>query len=140
VSNCNISTTFNSFCSNITFLYRIFSRRLLVGIGNFLTDYLRGRYFRHAYSRLEVLALRYYELPAALRSLARATSHIVCLLMLSSLMGWLVGIAHSPCRSDGRGLAFFCGLLWVGSVVGAGDAFASAVSSICNICTLFEPF
>ncbi len=43
-------------------------------------------------------------------------------------MGWLVGHTHPPCRSEGRGLAFFCGLLWIGSVVGAGHAFATAVA------------
>ena len=108
--------------------YRIVARSVLVGIGNFLTDYLRGRYFRKAYSRIEVLALRYYELPAASRSFSRIMSHILVLLVLSKFMGWLVGIAHTPCRSDGRGLAMFCGLLWVGAVVGTGDAFSSAVS------------
>lgn len=43
-------------------------------------------------------------------------------------MGWMVGVGKTPCRSDGRGLAFFCGLLWVGAVLGTGDAFSAAVS------------
>ena len=43
-------------------------------------------------------------------------------------MGWLVGISSPPCRGEGRGLAFFCALLWVGSCVGTGHAFATAVA------------
>ena len=116
------------FFGNIN-VHRIVSRRILVTIGHFLQDYLRGRYFRRAYTRLEVLALRYYELPAASRALSRAAFRIFILVILAKIMGWVVGIEHGPCRGDSRGLAPVCGLLWLGSVVGIGQAFSTAVSS-----------
>jgi len=77
---------------------------------------------------MEKLYINYYETPATFRALSRTISQWIVYLFLARVMGWLVGITHSPCRSDGRGLAFTCGLLWIGSVVGAGHAFAEAVA------------
>lgn len=106
----------------------IIARRGILTIGEFFLDYLRGRYFRKTYTRLERYYLRYVEAPAVLRALCRTASQISVLFALSKVMGWMVGITHPPCRSAGRGLAFFCGVLWLGAVIGVGHAFATAVA------------
>ena len=110
-------------------LLRVVSRRILVFIGTLISDWYAGRYFRKTFTRLEKLYIHYYETPATFRALSRSGSQFVVYLTLARIMGWLVGITHPPCRSEGRGLAFFCGLLWLGSVVGTGHAFSTAVSA-----------
>ena len=77
---------------------------------------------------MEKIYINYYETPATFRAISRSTSQMLVYLTLARIMGWLVGITHTPCRSEGRGLAFFCGLLYLGSVVGTGHAFSTAVS------------
>lgn len=77
---------------------------------------------------MEKLYIHYYETPAIFRAISRSSSQIIVYLSLARIMGWLVGISHPPCRSEGRGIAFFCGLLWLGSVVGTGHAFSTAVA------------
>ena len=106
----------------------IVARRTILTVADVIVDYLRGRYFRTTYSRLERVYLRYYEAPAALRAMARTASQISIFFLLSSFMSWLVGTNHPPCRAQGRGLAFVCGLLWIFSVVGTGHAFTQYVA------------
>lgn len=106
----------------------VISKRILCSIGNLISDWYTGRYFRTTYTRLEKLYIHYYETPATFRALLRTISQWCIYLLLGKLMGYLVGITHKPCRSEGRGLALTCGLLWVGSVVGTGHAFAEAVA------------
>mmetsp|Transcript_12966 Transcript_12966/g.23488 ORF Transcript_12966/g.23488 Transcript_12966/m.23488 type:complete len:608 (-) Transcript_12966:294-2117(-) len=106
----------------------IVARRALNECYYFLFDYFTGRYLRTTYTRVERLYLRFVEKPAALRSLARTSSQLCITFLLSKVMGWLVGIHHAPCHSDGRGLAFFCGILWIGTVLGTSYACTTAVS------------
>ena len=106
----------------------VLSRKILCSFGNLISDWYTGRYFRKTYSRMEKIYLHYYETPAGFRALSRSFSQWVIYLLLSKIMGYLVGITHQPCHTLRRGLAFPCGLLWIGSVVGAGHAFAEAVA------------
>ena len=109
------------------FEIRIASQKVLVWIYNFGCDYYAGRYFRKTYNRMEKFYIHYYETPAAFRAFSRSAAQMIVYHIIARIMGWLVGITHPPCRGEGRGLAFFCVLLWVGAVVGTGHAFSSAV-------------
>lgn len=106
----------------------VISKRIIVSIGNLVSDWYTGRYFRKTYSRFEKTYIHFYETPASFRALSRMASQWLIYLLLARVMGWMVGTARTPCRSDKRGLAFYCGLLWIGSVTGAGHAFAEAVA------------
>lgn len=120
---------YNLVQSKFVILFRVVSRRILVFIGTLVSDWYAGRYFRQTYTRVEKLYLHYYEAPATFRAISRSTSQLLVYWTLAKIMGWLVGITHPPCHGEGRGLAFFCGLLWIGSVVGTGHAFSTAVSN-----------
>ena len=78
----------------------IVSRQALNTLVDFFADYMRGRYFRKTYTRLERLYIRYYEAPAVLRAIARTVSQIAVLHFLAGVMAYLVGISHSPCHSE----------------------------------------
>ena len=39
--------------------------------------------------------------------------------------GWKVGL---PCHRRGKGMAWLCGFIWIGAVVGIGHVLAMAVS------------
>jgi len=120
---------FNAFMGTLRLMAPlIFSRRLLCIVYKILGDYVRGRYVRKAYTRVESIYVTYNETPATFRALCRTGSQLVVYFILYKIMGSLVGIAHPPCRSEGRGLAFLCALLWAGSVVGTGHAFATALA------------
>lgn len=106
----------------------IITRRTINTIGDIITDYLTGRYFRKTYTKVETIYLNYYETPAAFRAFCRTFSQLLVYALLKVIMGWLVGIGHTPCRSQDRGLAFLCSLLWIGTVVGTGHAFATALA------------
>ena len=57
--------------------------------------------------------------------------------MSSSSSVWNVGL---PCYQRGRGMAWLCGLIWIGAVVGTGHACTVAVSFfICSFVRLFFP-
>ena len=103
-------------------------RRALCVLGNLISDWYTGRTLRKTYTRLERIYIHYYETPALFRALTRSFSQWCVYLVLARLMGWCIGLTHPPCRSQGRGLAFLCGLIWIGAVVGTGHAFATAVS------------
>lgn len=106
----------------------VVARRALCILGNLISDWYTGRTLRKTYTRLERIYIHYYEAPAMFRALTRTISQWLVYLILARAFGWFVGQSHAPCRSKGRGLAFICGLLWIGSVVGTGHAFATAVS------------
>jgi hypothetical protein len=106
----------------------VVARKTLLVLGDVGCDYMRGRYFRTTYTRMERVYLRYYEAPAAFRALARCLSQIFIFFLLQKVMGWMVGTNHPPCRSANRGLAFLCGTLWIFSVVGIGHAFAMYIA------------
>lgn len=104
----------------------IVTRRALNACGDLGMDYLRGRYIRKTYTRLERLYMNYYELPAAFRAACRTLSQFVILIVLSGIMGWMVGLHHAPCSIDGSCPRMWCALLWIVAVVGTGHACASA--------------
>ena len=96
---------------------------------NLPVDYLTGLYLRKTFTRLERAYLRYYELPSALRAMARTSSHVCVLFALSKLVGWLYEMGGPPCREGGKGLSPVCGILWIGVVVTAGRACSSAMEA-----------
>ncbi len=104
----------------------ILSRRALNACGDLCMDYMRGRYIRKTYSRLERLYMNYYELPAAFRAFCRFVSQFAILILLSGVMGWMVGLHTPPCSIDGSCPRMWCALLWIIAVVGTGHACASA--------------
>jgi tryptophan-rich sensory protein len=104
----------------------IVARRAVLSLSEVILDYMRGRYFRSTYSRLERAYLRYYEAPAALRAMARSLSQILIFFWLSMMMSWLTGIATSGSFSDS--VSFLEGLLWISSVIGSGHAFTQYVA------------
>ena len=91
-------------------------------------DYMRGRYIRKTYSRLESMYVRYYELPAAFRATCRTLAQLAILVLLSGIMGWMVGLHPAPCSVvDAPCPRMWCALLWIVAVVGTGHACSSAV-------------
>ena len=123
------SSTFMNACVGTLRLLAplIVARRVIVSIGHFIVDYMTGRYFRKTYTRLERMYLTYYETPAALRSIARSGSQILSFVIIQRIMSWLVGVDHPPC-CDGKGLNLFCGMIWIGSILGVGHATSAAVA------------
>ena len=52
--------------------------------------------------------------------------------------GWKVGL---PCHQRGKGMAWLCSIIWIGSVVGIGHACAMAVSIFFDLrCSLYGWF
>jgi len=128
VASFILSTVYTSIGTLRLFVPLIISRRIIVGMGYGIKDYLTGRYFRKSYTRLEKAYMNYIDSPAAFRALCRIILQISVYTILSFPMGWLVGITHAPCRNKSGRLAFLCGLLWVGAIVGMGHAFVTAVA------------
>ncbi|KAL3788806.1 hypothetical protein HJC23_006259 [Cyclotella cryptica] len=134
----------------------LLTRRLLNSTSNAVIDYFRGRYFLTTFTRLERAYLRYYEFPAAIRASWRVASQIGILGAWSWLLRcWMGVVARSeenfnlysfirsdvpldidwgsddgclPCLRAGKGMPWFCGVIWIGAVVGAGHACAMAIS------------
>lgn len=133
----------------------LLTRRILNSTANAIIDYFRGRYFRTTFTRLERAYLRYYEFPAAIRAIWRVASQIGILEAWSWMVRCWMGVVsrsednfnlytfiHSnasqdidwrseqgclPCLRAGKGIPWFCGIVWIGAVVGAGHACAMAV-------------
>ena len=95
---------------------------------HFPIDYLTGYYLRKTFTRLERAYLRYYELPSALRAIARTGSQMCILFLVASIIGWVYAMGDPPCREEGQGLSMICSVLWITAVVAAGRACASAVA------------
>jgi len=114
----------------------IVGRRLINGFVYFIkdivlnlpADYLTGYYLRKTFTRLERAYLRYYELPSALRALARLASQICIQFVFAEVVGWVYGMSEPPCRAEGKGLSLVCGTLWMAIVVVAGRACSKAVA------------
>lgn len=134
-----ISSCLSAFSANLRLLPPlVISKRFLNSMGNLIGDWYTGRYFRKTYTRLERIYIHYYETPASLRALARVASQWMIYLLLSHFIGtYLVGVEKLSCRTgcgpstDGScpsGVANSCGLLWIGSIVGTGHAFAEATA------------
>mmetsp|Transcript_20035 Transcript_20035/g.28508 ORF Transcript_20035/g.28508 Transcript_20035/m.28508 type:complete len:521 (-) Transcript_20035:236-1798(-) len=107
----------------------IVARRAILSLSEIIMDYMRGRYFRSTYSRLERAYLRYYEAPAAMRAIARSIAQILIFLWLSMMMSWLTGVATTT-NNDyfSSRVSFLEGFLWIASVVGSGHAFTQYVA------------
>jgi hypothetical protein len=111
----------------VSCFFRIVSRRALNAVGDLGMDYMRGRYLRQTYTRLERMYVRYYELPAAGRAASRTLAQLLILVLLNGIMGWMVGVHHAPCSIDGSCPRMWCALLWIVAVVGTGYACSTAV-------------
>lgn len=133
------SSCLSAFSANLRLIPPlVISKRFLNSMGNLIGDWYTGRYFRKTYTRLERIYIHYYETPASLCALARVASQWMIYLLLSHFIGtYLVGVEKLSCRtgcgpSNGgscpSGVAFSCGLLWIGSIVGTGHAFAEATA------------
>ena len=96
---------------------------------NFPIDYLTGYYLRKTFTRLERAYLRYYELPSALRAIARTGSQMCILFLVASIIGWVYAIGDPPCREEGQGLSMICSVLWISAVLAAGRACASGIAA-----------
>ena len=96
---------------------------------NFPIDYLTGYYLRKTFTRLERAYLRYYELPSALRAIARTGSQMFILFLVASIIGWVYAMGDPPCREEGQGLSMICSVLWITTVVAAGRACASGIAA-----------
>jgi len=128
-----IGTTFATF--RIVALL-IAGRRMLNVLGfifkdiilNLPIDYLTGYYLRKTFTRLERAYLRYYELPSALRAIARTGSQVCISFLVASVIGWVYAMGDPPCRESDQGLSMICSVLWIAAVVAAGRACASAVA------------
>ena len=136
----------------------LITRRLLNFTSNAVVDYFRGRYLRTTFTRLERAYLRYYEFPAATRSMFRVCAQVGILMSLSWIVRWWMWMVLKtggedvtlstfidatsstiqiswdfedgclPCHRIGRGVPWLCGVIWVASVVGTGHACAMALS------------
>ena len=127
-SLCSLSLSYGTLHAYCLFYFvRIVSRRALNAAGDLVMDYMRGRYLRTTYTRLERMYVRYYELPAAFRATCRTLAQLAILVLLNGIMGWMVGVHHAPCSIDGSCPRMWCALLWIVAVVGTGHACATAV-------------
>lgn len=107
----------------------ILARRALNACGDLGMDYMRGRYIRKTYTRLERMYMHYYELPAAFRATCRTLSQFVMMIVLSGMMGWMVGLHSPPCSVDGSCPRMWCAFLWILAVVGTGHFCASVLAT-----------
>ena len=136
----------------------LITRRLLNSTSNAVVDYFRGRYLRTTFTRLERAYLRYYEFPAATRSMFRVSAQVGIFMSLSWIVRWWMWMVLKtggedvtlstfidatsstiklswdfedgclPCHRVGRGVPWLCGVIWIASVVGTGHACAVALS------------
>lgn len=127
LSSCagGLGATLSAFAGTLRLLGPlIVSRRALVGVWAVVEDYVRGRYFRVTYSRIQRVYLRYYETPAAARAFCRIVSQVVFQwYVLSPLLGVLFRVGD-----DDASPTALRGALWVGAVLGVGHFFSRAVA------------
>jgi hypothetical protein len=118
----------------------VFARRVLAQGGELVTDYMMGRYMRTTFDHLERKYWKEYQGPAATRSFCRVLIHGFILAFLGKIMEWMVGLGTFPCVMPLTGAChWWCGLLWVVSVVGAGNFFAALVSDWMRWCMCVLP-
>lgn len=109
----------------------IFARRVLAQFGELVSDYMMGRYLRTTYDYVERKYWKEYQGPAASRSLARCLCHGILLSQLGKVMEWWLGLGSAPCVISKTGRChWWCGLLWIVSVVGTGNLGALVVSTV----------
>ena len=109
----------------------IFARRVLAQVGELISDYMMGRYLRTTYDRIEREYWREYQGPAVTRSMCRCLLNLFILLQLGYFMEdhWL-SLGSAPCVIGGTTAChWWCGLLWILSVIGIGNIGAVLVSN-----------
>ena len=107
-------------------LLSILARRALNLVGDTIMDYMRGRYFRRTYSRLEHVYIQYYELPAVLRVAGRASAQVTVLLLLSIVLAW---IGRLVTGNPHLAPSWWSSFAWMATVVGAGRYCMDRVST-----------
>jgi hypothetical protein len=134
----------------------IVAQRVLYYAGTIGFDWYTGRYLRTTYARMEKQYWKFYQVPAAMRSVGRVVAQFVLLSVLGKIMEWMVGTRHPPCQfhhssnllpstqlssssplsslsraRSGRsfgGCHGWCGFLWILAVVGTGHAASTALA------------
>ncbi|CAB9509861.1 expressed unknown protein [Seminavis robusta] len=108
----------------------VFARRVLAQGGELVSDYMMGRYMRTTFDHWERKYWKEYQGPAATRSCGRCFIHAAILMLLGKLMEWMIRPDNPPCLIPQTGAChWWCGLLWVVSVVGTGNFFAALIST-----------
>ena len=109
----------------------IFARRVLAQMGEIVSDYMMGRYLRTTYDHIQRKYWKEYQGPAASRSLGRSLAHMAILLQLGVFMEKWLSLGSQPCVIAGTGAChWWCGLLWILSVIGTGNIGAVLVSTL----------
>lgn len=112
----------------------IFARRVLAQVGELVSDYMMGRYLRTTYDHYDRKYWRKYQGPAAARSLGRCFAHMAILLQLGYFMEKWLSLQSPPCVISGTGAChWWCGLLWILSVIGTGNIGAVLVSILVRV-------
>ena len=112
----------------------IFARRVLAQVGELVSDYMMGRYLRTTYDHYDRKYWRKYQGPAAARSMGRCFAHMAILLQLGYFMEKWLSLQSPPCVISGTGAChWWCGLLWILSVVGTGNIGAVLVSILLRV-------
>jgi hypothetical protein len=107
---------------------RILARRVINTAGELVYDYMRGRYIRKTYTKLENLYIRYYELPAVFRAISRTVTQVIILFILSFVTSRNIPLLpgfRSPFDPPG---CWWSGVLCVLLTVGGGYIGASALA------------
>lgn len=111
--------------------HRILARRALNAFGDFLYDYMRGRYIRKTYTKWETLYVHYYELPAVMRALARMAAQLTILFFLSFVTSHIIASIPSmkhPFQPLETESCWWSGSLWAVLCVGGGHLGAKALT------------
>lgn len=72
---------------------------------------------------------RYYQIPSALRSFGRLSILSVTMMMVGRLLEWIVGLPYPPCRTDQGGCHWWCGFVWMSTVVIMGNTVGAFLAS-----------
>jgi len=108
----------------------IVSRRFLVGLGDAVADYARGRYFRKTYTRAERVLIRYYEAPALARAIYRAGCQLGVLMVLSHTVRAVVVLFFTGGELFGVSVLSFPGaFIWINATIWGGVAVQSFLTS-----------
>jgi hypothetical protein len=108
--------------------HRILARRVINTAGELVYDYMRGRYIRTTYTKMENLYIRYYELPAVFRAISRTVAQALILFILSFVTSRNISLlpgARSPFDPPG---CWWSGVICILLTVGGGNLSASALS------------
>ena len=102
----------------------IFARRILAYMAYVMSDWYTGRYLRKRYEALDHNYWRYYQIPAALRSLGRILAQLALTMTAGRLLEWILLEKMSyPCGlMESGGCEIRCGLGWICFVLIVGQA------------------